>query len=211
MFKNIDKKNFTRRFIGVMIGVIFMGFGISWLIPCGFGADGYTAFNLAVSDKIGWSFGTWQASFNCVLFVVVILCDRKNIGLGTIANMLVVGYSCDFFSMIWNRILPAAFFTNIWLRAAVAVPALLVFVIAAAIYMDMGLGTSPYDALPFIIHTRVKKLPFRFVRITYDLLFIVIGYVFGAPFAVVTLMMAFLLGPAVEMVGEKIKPLLESN
>lgn len=211
MFKNIDKKNLARRFIWVMIGVIFMGFGISWLIPCGFGTDGYTAFNYAVSDKIGLSFGTWQAAFNCVLFVIVIICDRRNIGLGTIANMLVVGYSCDFFSMIWNRILPSAFFANIWLRAVVAVPALIIFVIAAAIYMDMGLGTSPYDALPFIIHKRTKKLSFRFVRITYDLIFIVIGYAFGAPFAVITLIMAFLLGPTVEMVGEKIKPLLENN
>ena len=54
---------------------------------------------------------------------------KQNIGLGTIANMLVVGYSCDFFSMIWNRILPSAFFANIWLRVVVAVPALIIFVI----------------------------------------------------------------------------------
>lgn len=211
MFKNIDKKNLTRRLLGVMIGVIFMGFGISWLVPCGFGTDGYTALNLAVSGKIGWTFGTWQAALNCVLFVVVILCDRRHIGLGTVANMLVVGYSCDFFSMIWNRILPAGFFEPMWVRVLVAVPALLIFVIAAAIYMDMGLGTSPYDALPFILHKKFNKLSFRVVRITYDLMFIVIGYVFGAPFAIVTLMMAFLLGPAVELVGQKIKPFLENN
>lgn len=49
---------FLRCTIGVMVGVTFMGFGISWLVPCGFGTDCFTAMNLAVSDKIGWSFGT---------------------------------------------------------------------------------------------------------------------------------------------------------
>lgn len=73
----------------------------------------------------------------------------------------------------------------------------------------MGLGTSPYDALPFVIHRYLDKFSFRAVRISYDLAFIVIGYVFGAPFAVVTIMMAFLLGPAIELVGEKIKPYIE--
>ena len=106
-------------------------------------------------------------------------------------------------------LLPADFFAPLWVRIAAAVPALLIFVVAAALYMDMGLGTSPYDALPFILHKHLSKFSFRVVRISYDLAFILVGYLFGAPFAVVTIMMAFLLGPAVEMVGEKIKPFLE--
>jgi len=40
---------------------------------------------------------------------------------------------------------------------------------------------------------------------------IALGYVFGAPFAAVTLAMAFLLGPAVEAVGKKLKPFLEGK
>lgn len=211
MFKITDKDKRIRQIFGVLVGVIIMGFGISWLVPCGFGTDGYTALNLAVSGKIGWSLGTWQAFLNCIMFVVVIICDRKLIGIGTIANMILVGYSCDFFSWIWGMILPADFFAPLWVRIAVAVPALLIFVLAAALYMDMGLGTSPYDALPFILHKFLNRLPFKVVRISYDLAFIFIGYVFGAPFAVITLMMAFLLGPAVEYVGEKIKPFLEGK
>ena len=61
---------------------------------------------------------------------------------------------------------------------------------------------------PSILHKYLSKFSFRTVRIGYDLAFIVVGYLFGAPFAVVTIMMAFLLGPAIEWVGEKIKPLL---
>jgi uncharacterized membrane protein YczE len=204
-------KDLLRRLLGVLVGVTFMGFGLSWLIPCGFGTDSFTTMNLAISAKLGWKLGTWQALLNCVMFIPVILFGRKLIGFGTLANMLLVGYICDFFSWIWGLLLPGGFFDPLWVRIAVAVPALLVFVAAAAVYMDMGMGMAPYDALPFILHKAIGRFPFRAVRITFDLVTIVLGYIFGAPFAAVTLAMAFLLGPAVEAVGKWMKPFLEGS
>lgn len=206
--KPIDTRRLIRQITGVLVGIIMMGFSISWLVPCGFGTDGYTALNLAVSDKLGITFGTWQAVFNCILFIPIIIWGRKMIGFGMFANMLCVGYICDFFSWIWSLILPENLFGPMWVRIVIVIPALLCFVFGAAIYMDMDLGASPYDALPFIIHERVSKVPFKLLRIGYDVLFVIIGYFFGAPFSAVTLAMAFLLGPVIEFVGKKLKPLI---
>ena len=208
MLQHMDKKDLRKRLIGVLAGVLFMGFGISWLVPCNFGTDGFTALNLAIADKLGWTFGNWQAAENVVMFIIVLWLDRKLIGIGTLANMILVGYFCDFCSWIWRMLLPANFFEPMWIRIVVAIPALLIFVLGAALYMVMELGTSPYDALPFIIHKRLGKFSFRTVRMTYDLTVIVLGYIAGVPFAIATLMMAFLLGPSVEYVGKKIKSLL---
>lgn len=186
---------------GMLAGVLLMGFSISWLVPCGFGTDAFTAMNLAISEKIGVSFGTWQAGLNTVLFVLVLLFGRWYIGVGTFANMLLVGYICDFFSWIWSLALPADFFAPLLTRVLVAVPALGLFVLAAAVYMDMDLGMAPYDALPFLLHRAIGgKVPFSVLRMAYDLAVIALGYAFGAPFAAVTLAMAFLLGPAVSAV-----------
>lgn len=119
---------------GMLAGVLLMGFSISWLVPCGFGTDAFTAMNLAISEKIGVSFGTWQAGLNTVLFLLVLLFGRRYIGVGTFANMLLVGYICDFFSWIWSLALPADFFAPLLTRVLVAVPALGLFVLAAAVY-----------------------------------------------------------------------------
>ena len=194
-----------KRVAGVLAAVVMMGFGISWLVPCGFGTDGYTAMNLAISARIGLSFGTWQAILNILLFFIVIAMERENIGIGTVANMLLVGYSCDFFTWIWDQVLPPGLFDSLAVRIAIAVPALMVFVLAAAVYMDMDLGMSPFDALPFIIWHRFSRFSFKTVRIVYDLAAVCLGYLFGAPFALATLAMAFLLGPAVEAVGKRMK------
>ena len=42
MLQNMDKKVLRKRLIGVLAGVLFMGFGISWLVPCNFGTDAFT-------------------------------------------------------------------------------------------------------------------------------------------------------------------------
>lgn len=203
--KPIDKKRLVRQIIGVLAGVCLIGFGISWMVPCGFGTDGYSALNLAVSDKLNIPFGTWQAILNCILFIPILIWGRKMINIGMIAGMLLIGYSCDFFSWIWDVLLPQNMFETMWVRIVIVIPALLCFVFGAAVYMDMELGASPYDALPFVIHERMSKVPFKVLRIIYDLLFIIIGYLFGAPFSAVTLVLAFLLGPAIEFVGDKLK------
>ena len=204
-----NKKHLVGRSIGVVVAVIIMGFALSWLVLVDMGTDPATAFNLAVSEKIGMSIGNWQAIWNCVMFIPVILFGRKNIGLGTIANMFLVGYSLQFFSWLWSVLLPAGLFDSMWVRLIVLFPALFVFIVSAAVYMDVQMGTSPYDSLAFMLAQKFSKFPLRAVRITYDMLFVVMALLVSRKFGLVTLLMALLLGPAIEWVGKKLSRFLE--
>lgn len=203
-----QKTNFTKRLVTVILAVILMGFSLSWLVLVNMGTDPCTSLNLAVSSKLGMSIGNWQALFNCILFVFVILWGREYIGFGTLANMFLVGYSLDFFSWLWDRLLPAGAFESFAVRIAVLFPALVLFILAAAVYIDVELGTSPYDAIPFIVDKHQTKLSFRVLRCCYDLLVIVLAYLFGAQIGIVTIIMGFTLGPVITWVGKKISPWL---
>jgi uncharacterized membrane protein YczE len=183
-----------------------MGFALSFLVLVNMGTDPCTSMNLAISAKIGWSLGNWQAFFNIILFLIVISLGCNNIGFGTIANMFLVGYALDFFSWIWSMLLPSGLFSSMVVRIIVLIPSLLIFVLAAAVYMNVDLGTAPYDAIPFVIFTRLKeKIPFRFVRMGFDITVIIIGCCFGAKIGIVTVLMAFLIGPTVTLVGNRLK------
>ena len=70
--------------------------------------------------------------------------------------------------------------------------------------MDVELGTSPYDAISFIVAKYLPKVPFRFVRIVYDILVIIVAWIFGAKIGIVTILMGFTLGPVITFVGNKI-------
>ena len=139
-----QKKHFWTRLILVIAAVILMGFALSWLLLVDLGTDPCTLLNQTISTRLGISIGNWQALFNTVLLIFVIIFGGRNLGFGTLANMFLVGYSIDFFSWIWAKVLPADLFTSMGVRIAVLIPALVLFILAASFYMDVDMGTAPY-------------------------------------------------------------------
>ena len=79
--------------------------------------------------------------------------------------------------------------------------------------MDVDLGTAPYDAVPYIIWNALKKeassIPFRFVRMGFDIFVVIIALIFGGKLGVVTVLMAFVLGPVIEFVGTMLQKVIE--
>ncbi len=193
---------FKKRMLIMSAGIFFMGFSVSFLIPTNFGTDPYSALNVALSSITPLSFGTWQFLSNAILFILVLFFGREHIGYGTIFNMIFIGYIADFFRWIWSMIIPGSYFLNgeftfLWLRIAVLIPSLIVFVFAVGAYIAAGLGESPYDALPFMINTLIPKVHFRIVRMCFDATFFIISMLLGLHFGVITFSMVLLLGPVV--------------
>lgn len=209
MSLNYFSKNKRRIFL-VLFAVIGMGFSLSFLIRTDLGGDPYTCMNLAISDRLSLSFGHWQALLNVLLLIIVILCDRKLIGIGTVANMFLVGYCVDFFTWVEDFFLPEEF-SSVFLRGVIALPALVLFVISAALYMSSELGVAPYDAASFLLHKGItkchvlRKLPFRAVRIPYDFIACGICLLFGGHIGLVTVFISLFLGPVVDKTGEFLK------
>lgn len=203
-----QKEHFFKRLVLVLIAVILMGFALSFLVLVDLGTDPCTLMNLTISKRLGMSLGNWQALLNCILFVFVFLFGKDQIGFGTLANMFLVGYSLDFFSWLWIKLGVNTFFESAMVRYIVFPFALLFFVFVAAVYMDVELGTSPYDAMPFIISKKLNNIPFRILRICYDLSIIFVAWIFGGRVQIVTVLMALLLGPIITYVGKYLKPIL---
>ena len=115
------------------------------------------------------------------------------------------------FSWVWDKILPAGLFDSMAVRILVLIPALAIFVVSAAVYMDVKLGTAPYDAIAFIIAKWMPKVPFRLIRMAFDFTVIVIAFLFGGKIGIVTILMGFTLGPVIGAVGEKIGRFIECD
>lgn len=199
-FRNITIKEM----FWLVLSVVTMGFCLSFLNQTSFGTDPCTMFNLGMSKLLGFSLGNWQALFNCVLFIFVFLFAKDQIGWGTLANMFLVGYSFDFFSWINSMILPTDFFQPMLNRILITIPALGIFVIAVAVYIAIQQGTSPYDAIPFIIDKKLTKVPFKLVRMGWDIGVTILGVLLGEKIGLITIVMAFTLGPAISFAEKHI-------
>lgn len=198
----IGKKNFWPRLLISFLAVIGMGVTLSLLIQVNLGTDPCTLMNRAISAKIHMSLGNWQALLNLALFIIVMIFGARNFGFGSLFNMFLVGYTIDFCTWLWNKILPMEMFQLWSVRIGVLIPVMALFVISVAFYMDVDMGTAPYDAIPYLISARLPKVPFRTIRICFDLTVTLIGWALGETPGIVTVMMVVLLGPVISWMGE---------
>lgn len=199
----LRKPHMVRRLVVLVMSVFMMGVGVAILDQLGFGTDPCSVLNLGVSRMIGWSFGNYQLMFNIVLILAILLMkEARRIGLGTLANMVLVGYSADFATWIINMIHPLTNETLL-VKLIVFVPTIIMFLIAVAFYMVVDLGVAPYDAMPQIIAGRQKKVSFTVVRVVWDIVATLIGFAVGGTIGAVTIIMGFFLGPVITAIAKK--------
>ena len=139
-----------RRAAVMTVGVLFMGFAVAALVLADLGTDPFTTACLAFAARMGWLLGSAELLINAVMFCLVLWQDPHRIGLGTLANMVLVGYTADFFGWVF-RLYGITAPTGGAARFVFMVAALAVFVVAASLYMTADLGTAPYDAMSFVL------------------------------------------------------------
>lgn len=203
--------HFLRRLIFMLAGVTVQGFGLSILRMINLGVDPCSCLTQGVANYLPLSFGTCQLLCHLVTFIFVIRYDMSYIGFGTIGNMCFLGYISDFFGWIFRSVLPAEFFLITAVRYALLLPGLGGLLLGAAAYMCSGLGSSPYDALPFIISNRVKRLSFRAIRMIWDIAFTAAGFLLGGTVGIVTAAVALFCGPIVAWVQKRLEKLINGG
>ena len=180
-------KEWTKSFFMMIIAVILMGMCVAMLVLSDMGTDPYSAMNYGISARLGMTFGNYQLISNLVLLVLVVIFERKLIGTGTLGNMILVGYSADFFSWVFKDIFHVPSHLSLGMRVGFLIPGLIIFVVAAAVYMQSGHGTAPYDAVSFLISDKIETC---------------IGFAAGGEVGIMTVCMVIMMGPTVDYVGK---------
>ncbi|MCC8181833.1 MAG: hypothetical protein LIO45_02470 [Clostridiales bacterium] len=202
---HVQPAHLLTRMRTVVLANIIAGFSTAWLLRLSLGADPCSTMNAGIAAHLPISFGTWSLIMNLLLMVIVFRTDRRQLGFGTLSNMVLVGYSADFFGWLIDRNVPAAVFDSWETRLAIGVPVLAVFILAAGVYIAMDLGTSPYDAIPAIIAKRHSSISYRTVRTLWDVTALAVGVLAGASFGPVSVVCAFALGPVIAWVGRVVR------
>ena len=196
-----------RRMAALLISTFLMVFCIAIFDQVNFGLDPCSTFSMGLSGLTGLSFGTCQFLLNLVLFIPVVLLDPSLIGIGTVANMVLVGYTADLFLLLLRPVLSPA--SPFGLRLLLLAAAMCIFLPAVAFYIVIDLGIAPYDAGAQLLSTAVRRFPYRIVRVVWDVSFLVLGWLMGSTVGLTTLAISLLIGPAVGVLRPRIEPLFE--
>lgn len=198
---SFQRPHMKRRLLALAVSLTLMGVCIAVFKTVGFGTDPCSTFTLGVSARTGVTFGTCQLVFNLLLFIPVIRYDLSRIGIGTIGNMVGVGYIADFcMRLIGARFPPESL--SMTERVLMFAVSMAVFLVAASFYMVVDLGVAPYDAIPQLIAAHTNKLSYRGVRMIWDISMLSMGFLLGSTIGLTTVITGFFLGPAITLVAK---------
>lgn len=199
-------KNKVYIFLLMCVGNLFLGLGVALLRLADFGTDPYSCMNIGMSGQLGLTYGTIQLIMNIILFVPAIIVVPKTFGIGAFINMIGVGYIADFFMWFWSLfgITVEVLGEQLILRIIIVLVGILVFSFGIGLYMACDMGVSPYDAVGLVLEKLSKgKLAFRWMRVTADVICMIVGYMVGGTFGAITIVVAFFTGPLISWYREK--------
>lgn len=193
-----------RRLLALAVSLTVIGACVAVFKTVGFGTDPCSTFTLGVSAHTGVSFGTCQMLFNLIMFVPVLRYDLSRVGIGTVGNMVGVGYIADFCMARIQPLIPAEGL-SLTARAVMFAVSMAAFLVAAAFYMVVDLGVAPYDAMPQLIAARLGRWSYRRVRMAWDLSVLSVGFLLGSTVGLTTVITGFFLGPVIVFVSDHVR------
>lgn len=165
--------NMVKRTVLSFISVFITGFAVSLFSLSGFGVDPFTSMNMNVSSVVGIRFGTYQLIVNiAILIFTVIVAHRGLVGVGTIFNMIFVGYTCEFFEGLFSSLANSGLAIRLLLLAA----GIVTMCFSSSLFFTANVGVGPYDTLAFML-TQATKIPMKWTRVMTDVCVVFIGFV----------------------------------
>lgn len=205
--KNI--KEISIRTAYAFLGVAILAFGAATLRVGKVGLDPYTAANIGIGKSLGLSLGVYQLIVNCIILVLVFLFGRKYIGIGTVVNMVLTGFFIDFYTWVYETFIPLEI--TRFVQLSLLLLGVIVFTFGASLYMSAELGNAPYDAIAPIIVDRTHG-SYKIVRISQDVFFVLLAFIFSGPVGIGTVINAFLTGPLIDFWNKKVSlPLIKKS
>jgi len=182
-----------RRLMMTFLGVLTCALSVGMFKQAGFGTDPFQCLCNGLDRVIPIDFGTLYMLINLVLLVAVYFMDRHYIGIATFINLFLMGYIIDFSEHTLMRLIPNP---SMAVRIVYIIVAIVVMCVGSSLYFTADLGVSTYDSIALHLADR-KIAPFRFIRITTDLICVGLGFAMGYVPGVGTIITALFMGPLI--------------
>lgn len=203
-----DGKDLLKRLSMTVIGVIVCSFSVGLFNISAFGVDPFQCFAqgsyLLFLKYLGY--GTYYLIISLIMLVGIFIWDKHFIGIATFINMFFTGYIVDFSYRFLISVLPSVTLSQ---RFLMLLGALVIMCFGSALYYTADLGVSVYDAISLIsakkkLNIKNHVIPFKWIRVTNDLICVALGTLFGKIPGIGTIITAFFMGPLITIFNQKI-------
>ncbi len=184
----------VRRTVQLLGGLVLYAASIVMLVRAELGSMPWDVLSQGVVRVTGWSFGTVTVALSFLVFACWVPL-RQRPGIGTVANVVVIGALLDPFLALAAHLpdplpLPAA--------AGLVALGVLTNALATSLYVGARLGPGPRDGLMTGIVARTGW-PLRLVRGSIEVVVVAVGWALGGTLGLGTLAYALAIGPLVHV------------
>ncbi len=180
----------TRRLVQLAVGLTLYGVSMGMMVRSGLGLDPWDVFHYGIAQHLPVSFGTVVIIVGALVLLLWIPL-RQWPGLGTVANVVVIGVATDATLNLLAAPRPMA------ARVALLLGGIVLNGLAGALYIGSQFGPGPRDGLMTGLVRRTGR-SFRLVRTSIELTVLAVGWLMGGVVGVGTVLYAILIGPAVQ-------------
>ncbi|GIF69790.1 membrane protein [Asanoa ishikariensis] len=178
----------SSRLLRLFAGLVLFGVSLGLMVRADLGLGPWDVFHQGVADRIGLSIGL-VVNLTAVVVLLLWIPLRQRPGIGTVANVVVVGLVTD--GTLW--LLPDL--DALAPRIALLVAGILANAVATGLYVGAGLGPGPRDGLMTGLAARGHSI--RLVRTGIELAVLAIGFLLGGSVGFGTIAYALAIGPLV--------------
>lgn len=179
----------ARRVTQLILGLALYGAGCALTVAAGLGVDPWTVLAQGLSVLTGVGIG-WVTNVLGLLVLLLWIPLRQKPGVGTVANILLVGTSMQF--TLW--LIPPV--SGLITQLAVLLAGIAVVAAASGLYIGAHFGPGPRDGLMTGLNGRFGW-PIWCCRLVVETSVLVIGWLLGGTVGLGTVLFAVLIGPLV--------------
>lgn len=181
-----------RRVVQLFAGLVLYGVSMAFMVESNLGLNPWDVFHQGVSKATGISFGV-VVLLTGIPVLALWIPLRQRPGVGTIANLVVIGFVADGTLAL---LVPGG---SMAMRITYLVTGIALNAVATAMYIGARFGPGPRDGLMTGIVRRWPRLSIRLVRTSIEVLVLGTGFLLGGTLGVGTVVYALGIGPLVQL------------
>jgi len=183
----VTSRRLARRIPQLLLGLFLYGFAIAMMLRAGIGVGPWDVLTQGIALRSALSFGLLTNVIGAVVLLLWIPIRQKP-GLGTVANVLLVGPSVD----VGLALLPTP--GTLVLQVLLFAGGLALLAVATGLYLGARFGPGPRDGLMTGIHARWGISLWK-VRTGIEVSVLAVGWLLGGTVGFGTVAFALLIGP----------------
>lgn len=191
--------SFIIRVVKLFLGLLLYSIAIMLTINANIGYTPWDIFHVGVSLATGLSLGNVSILTGLIVLAVSVLMGEK-FGIGTIANMVMIGIFIDL--IIYLNIIPIA--SSFLVSIFMLIIGLVIICFATYFYINSGFGAGPRDSF-MVALSKNTRLSIGMSRGLIEFSAAVIGYFLGGMVGIGTIISVIVIGPMMEIIFKFLK------